>query len=69
MKDCLWNSPESKIIVNQAVEDFLHDYAYDQLLLEQEIDQVDIQLKGLDKNITEAFNIQLEGNTEEHTSP
>lgn len=64
LKDCLWNSPESKIIVNQAVEDFLHDYAYDQLLLEQEIDQVDLQLKGLDKNITEAFNIQLEGNTE-----
>jgi len=59
LKDCLWHSPESRKVVYEVIEEFATKYAFDQIIIQQEIVACQEGLALIQTEIEEQFHVEL----------
>ncbi|WP_153448555.1 ATPase RavA domain-containing protein [Vibrio algicola] len=64
LQDCLWNSPHSRLVVRECVSNFATQYAYDQISIQQSVDQQQIKMTELDEEIVKQYAMNLSADTE-----
>ncbi|MGO2341283.1 ATPase RavA domain-containing protein [Vibrio litoralis] len=64
LQDCLWNSPQSRLIVRECIAEFASEQAYHQGALRAQIEQKQSKLAELDQSITQRFAMALSSDVE-----
>ncbi|TVO37065.1 ATPase RavA domain-containing protein [Vibrio algivorus] len=64
LQDCLWNSPQSRLIVRECIAEFASEQAYHQGTLRAQIEQKQDKLAELDQSITKRFAMTLSSDVE-----
>ncbi|MFH4528039.1 ATPase RavA domain-containing protein [Vibrio diabolicus] len=59
LQDCLWNSPESRDVVREVVQEFALKYAFDQQDAEQEIEYCRESLVDVQHELEDAYRMTL----------
>ncbi|WP_086984296.1 ATPase RavA domain-containing protein [Vibrio aphrogenes] len=59
LQDCLWNSPQSRLIIRECLADFATEQAYNQSALQSQMEQQQQQLAELNDGITQRFAMNL----------
>lgn len=63
LKDCLWHSPESRTLVNEVLQNFAVNNAFDQHVIHQQIEQCEDELQEIQDELEAQFSIILEEET------
>lgn len=64
LQDCLWNSPQSRLIVRECLSEFATEQAYHQSALRAQIEQKQGKLSELERTITQHFAMSLSSDVE-----
>lgn len=64
LQDCLWNSPQSRLIVRDCLSEFATEQAYHQSALRAQIEQKQGKLSELERSITQHFAMSLSSDVE-----
>lgn len=64
LQDCLWNSPQSRLIVRECISEFATEQAYHQSNLRLQIEQNQSKLGELDSSIVQRFAMSLSSDVE-----
>lgn len=64
LQDCLWNSPQSRLIVRECLSEFATEQAYHQSALRVQIEQKQGKLSELELSITQQFAMSLSSDVE-----
>ncbi|NMT51074.1 AAA family ATPase, partial [Vibrio parahaemolyticus] len=59
LQDCLWNSPESRDVVREVVQEFALKHAFDQQDAEQEIEYCRESLVDVQHELEDAYRMTL----------
>lgn len=64
LQDCLWNSPQSRLIVRECLSEFATEQAYHQSALRAQIEKKQGKLSELERTITQHFAMSLSSDVE-----
>lgn len=64
LQDCLWNSPQSRLIIRECLADFATEQAYQQRALQTQIEQKQARLSELENGVAERFAMKLSSEME-----
>ncbi|MBD1573534.1 DUF3763 domain-containing protein [Vibrio sp. S17_S38] len=64
LQDCLWNSPQSRLVVRECVSTFATQYAYDQASIQQAVKLQQAKMTELDDEIIKQYAMVLSAETE-----
>ncbi|WP_105902049.1 ATPase RavA domain-containing protein [Vibrio gangliei] len=64
LQDCLWNSPQSRLVIRECLNDFATEQAYQQRSLRTQIEQKQTKLAELENTVTQRFAMTLNAETE-----
>lgn len=64
LQDCLWNSPQSRVVVRECISNFSIQHAYDQTSIQQEVELQQAKMTDLDNEIIKQYAMVLSAETE-----
>jgi len=59
LRDCLWHSPESRLIVNEVLQDFAIHHAFDQSQISHQIELCRDELTQIQNEVEAEFSMEL----------
>ncbi|MFV0575389.1 MAG: ATPase RavA domain-containing protein [Vibrio sp.] len=64
LQDCLWNSPQSRLVIRECISDFATEQAFNQGILRSQMEQKQSKLAGLENNVASRFSMRLSSDVE-----
>ncbi|WP_242426184.1 ATPase RavA domain-containing protein [Vibrio sp. qd031] len=59
IQDCLWNSPESRKIVREVIENFAIRVAFDQQIIREKLEELQQTISDIQIDVESAFSLEL----------